>query len=75
MWVVGDQKQRLESVSIAPIPMAHTTVYKIDNQQSTRNSTQDFVINYKGKESEKNVCMCVCITESLCCIPEANTTS
>ena len=32
----------------------HTTIYKIDNQLcSTGNSTQYFVITYKGKESEK----------------------
>ena len=27
-----------------------------------------------GKEFEKRLDICICITESLCCIPEANTT-
>ena len=35
--------------------------------------TQQFVITYKRKESEKED-MYVCITESLCCTPETNTT-
>ena len=37
---------------------------------STGNYTQYFVINYKRKESEKNMYK----TESLCCTPETNTT-
>ena len=40
---------------------------------STGNSTQYFVITYKGKESEKKTDIYVCITESLCCTPETNT--
>ena len=27
-----------------------------------------------GKESEKELMYAICITESLCCIPESNTT-
>ena len=54
----------------------HTAIFKIDNRQGPtvqhRESTQYFVITYKGKESEKN--MYICITESLCCTPETNTT-
>ena len=43
------------------------------------NSTQQFVIIYKGKECEEEyvcvcVCVCVCVVESLCCTPETNTT-
>ena len=58
---------------------AHTTMYKIDNQQgptiSTGNSTQYSVITYMRKESEKEwiyVCVCVCVykTKSLCYIPK-----
>ena len=52
----------------------HTTMYKIDNKNllySTGNSTQHFVITYKGKEPEKEY---ICITESLCYTPETNTT-
>ena len=36
----------------------YTAVYKRDNQEPTiwqRNSTQYFVVTYKGKESKKNV--------------------
>ena len=40
---------------------------------STGNYIQCLVINYNEKESEKEY-VYVCITESLCCIPEANTT-
>ena len=36
---------------------------------STGNYIQYLVITYNRKESEKNMC----ITESLCCIPETNT--
>ena len=48
----------------------------IDNQQGptgTGNYTQYFVIIYKIKKSEK-IDIYVCITESLCCIHETNTT-
>ena len=41
----------------------------MDILYSTGNSTQYFVITYKGNESEKEY-----MTESLCCIPESNTT-
>ena len=40
---------------------------------NTGNYTQCPVINQKGKEYEK-VCICICITESLCCTAEINTT-
>ena len=40
---------------------------------STGNYTQYFVITHKGKKSEK-VDIYVCITESLCCTPETDTT-
>ena len=54
----------------------YTTLYKINNKHSlysTGNSTQYSAITYMGKESEK-VYTCVCITESLRCTPETNTT-
>ena len=38
---------------------------------STGNYVQYLIINYNGKEYEKES---VCITESLCCTPETNTT-
>ena len=39
---------------------------------STQNYTQYFSIIYKGKEPKK-IDICVCITGSLCCMPETNT--
>ena len=41
---------------------------------STGNYSQYLVITYNGKKSEKKKDMCICITESLCCMPETNTT-
>ena len=40
---------------------------------STGNYIQYLVITYNGKEYEK-VYISICITESLCCTPETNTT-
>ena len=55
----------------------YITIYKIDNQQDLLYSkggyTQYFVIIYKGEESEKEYTY-VCITESVCCTSETNTT-
>ena len=39
---------------------------------STGNYIQYHVINHSGKEYKKE-CVCVCITESLCCTAEINT--
>ena len=42
---------------------------------STENSTQYSVMVYMGKESKKKrVDIGICITDSLCCTPETNTT-
>ena len=38
---------------------------------STGNSTQYSVMAFRGKESKK---VYICITDSLCCTPETNTT-
>ena len=38
-----------------------------------RTRLSDFTITYVGRESKKAMAMCVCITDSLSCIPEANT--
>ena len=55
----------------------HTILNKIDNLQellySTGNSAQYSAITYMRKESEK-MNICICITESLCCIHETKTT-
>ena len=49
-----------------------------DLQYSTRNYTQNFVITYKGKESEKEYIYILFIythiTKSLCYTPETNMT-
>ena len=42
-----------------------------ENLYSTGNSP---VMTYMGKESKKSVDICICITDSLCCTPETNTT-
>ena len=41
---------------------------------STGNSTQYSVMTYMGKESKNRVDICICMTDSLFCIPETNTT-
>ena len=41
---------------------------------STGNSTPYSVMAYMGKASKKRVDVCICITDSLRCIPETNTT-
>lgn len=55
----------------------HTTLFKMTTSKallySTRNSAQYSVMTCMGKESER-VSTGVCITELLCCSPEANTT-
>ena len=38
------------------------------------NSTQYSVMTYVGIESKKRVDICICITDSLCCTAETNTT-
>ena len=40
---------------------------------STGNSTQYSVMAYVGKESKKRVDIRICLTDSLCCIPETKT--
>ena len=42
---------------------------------SAGNSTQYSVMAYMGKNlKKKRVDICICITDSLCCTPETNTT-
>ena len=45
---------------------------------STGNYIQYPMIKHNGKEDEKNlkeyICMCVCVTESLCCTAEIDVT-
>ena len=41
---------------------------------STGHYIQYLVITYSGKEYEKHIYIYICITESLCCTPETNTT-
>ena len=58
-----------------------TAIYKIEKQQvlllNTGNYVRYPVINYNGKEYEKEYCIIyidIDVTESLCCILETNTT-
>ena len=59
-----------------PSSSSSSTIYKTDNQQdllyNTKNYIQYFKITYKGKEYKN--CIFVYINDSLCCIPENNTT-
>ena len=41
---------------------------------STGDSTLYSIMAYMGKESKKGVDLCICITDSLCCTHENNTT-
>ena len=55
----------------------YTLLYKIDKYQepavkSTGKSTQ-YSDGLDGKTIRKRIDVCICTTESLCCIPEANT--
>ena len=56
----------------------HTTICKIGNQQGP--TVQDmelypiFFNNLYEKRIWKRMNICICITESLCCTPETNTT-
>ena len=52
-------------------------MYKIDNRHllySTRNATQSSVVTCMGKKISKTVDICLCITDSLCCTAETDTT-
>ena len=50
-----------------------TQITNKDLLYSTGNSTQYSIMAYIGKESKKRVDICICITDSLCCICEINT--
>ena len=57
---------------------AHNAIFKIDNQQGPtvqhRELCSIFCNNLNGKRIWKRLDTCICITESLCCTPETNTT-
>ena len=59
-------------------PHVHTGTFKIDNQQgSTVQHTEFYSVfcdNLNGKRIRKRIGTCICITKSLCCTPETNTT-
>ena len=46
----------------------------IQSLYSTRDYIEYPVINHNGKEHKKNAYIYICISESLCCIAEINTT-
>ena len=56
----------------------YTAMFKIDNQQGPtlqhREFCSIFCKNLNGKRIWKRIDTCICITESLCCTPEINTT-
>ena len=53
------------------------TIFKIDNQQGSavqkKESSSIFGNNLTGKRIWERINICICIMESLCCIPETNT--
>ena len=60
-------------LGISRCKLLHTECIKKVLLYSTGNYIQYPVINHNGKEYEKE-CMCICITESLCCTAKINTT-
>ena len=56
----------------------YSAMFKIDNQQGPpvqhRELCSVFCNNLNGKRIWKRIDTCTCITESLCCTPETNTT-
>ena len=55
----------------------HTIIFKIGTNKdllySTRELCSIFYNNLNGKEFEKRIDTCICISESFCCTPETNT--
>ena len=60
------------------VTIKHTAIFKLDNQQGPtvqhRELCSIFCNNLIGKRIWKRIHICICITESLCCTPETNTT-
>ena len=58
--------------------LSSSSIFKIDNQQrptaQQRELSSVFCNNVNGKRIWKRIDTCICITESLCWIPESNTT-
>ena len=56
----------------------HTTIFKINNQQGPTVQHKErcsiFCNKLNGKRIGERIDTCICITESLCCTPETNTT-
>ena len=56
----------------------YTTIFKIDNQQGPtvqhRELGSIFCNNRNGKRIWERIDICICISESLCCTPDTNTT-
>ena len=68
MWDLRDQGSNLS--------LLHWQADSLPLRHQGSPYTQYFIIIYKGKEPEKNTYMLihVCIAESLCYMPETNTT-
>ena len=56
----------------------HTSIFKIDNQHGPAIEHRELYLilcnDLYGKRTLKRVDICICITESLCCTPDTNTT-
>ena len=60
--------------SLAQIwPLAWELPYAVGAPLPKKRKNKNPIITCNGKESQKRI-MCVCVTESLCCTPETNTT-
>ena len=69
----GKCGERNEGVGFNTYTLLYTTqIINKDLLFSTGNFTQNFIISYKGKESEKKRYINGCIIESLCCTPKTN---
>ena len=60
--------------------LIYTTMFKINNQQGPTVQHRELCLIFweyyiNGKRFFKKIDTCLCITESLCCTPETNTTS
>ena len=78
LGLLPNEKEGAEQ--IRNLGLMHTTYIKQINSNdllcSTENHIHYLVTTYNRKESEKVYMythICICITESLCCTPEANT--
>ena len=72
----GYQRGRERDKSGAWDDHTHSTIYKIDNQQRPTVEHRELYSIFWDNLYQKRILkrMDICITESLCCTPETNTT-